>query len=169
MAELVEHLGINWKLLIASIVNFFLLFFILRKYAYGPILGMLEKREKTIAQSVKQSQAIEQAVKDLEERKANELREARAEASRLLEKAARNADAIKAEAVQAASAEATKLIAKAKTELASERAALKQSVMAEVADLVVRATEKVLKEKMTGDVDRRLAEQAVAQVEKRRP
>ncbi len=166
MGELIHKLGIDWKLLIASIVNFFLLFFILRKYAYRPILGMLEKREKMVADSVDKSAAIEKEFRAMEEKKALELKEMRAEASRLMAEAAHKAERLKTELLAEAKAESERLMAKTKAELTRERQALKASVRAEVADLVVAATEKVLVQKLTAAEDRKLVERTLDQVEK---
>ncbi|MBI3115337.1 MAG: F0F1 ATP synthase subunit B [Candidatus Kerfeldbacteria bacterium] len=165
MGELLHELGIDWRLLIASLVNFALLFFILKKYAYKPILGMLEKREKMVADSVDQSQKIEQEFRALQERKEQELRGARAEATKIIEEAARKADELKHELVRDAKAEAKKLVAQTKAELVAEREALKASVRDEVADLVVDATEKVLGEKLTAAADRKLVERSLSSVE----
>lgn len=166
MSELVHKLGIDWKLLIASIVNFFILFFILRKYAYGPILGMLEKREKMIADSVDKSATIEKEFQAMQEKRVLELTEIRAEASLLMEAAAHKAERLKTELVAEAKAESAKLMATTKSELERERQSLKASVRAEVADLVVAATEKVLTQKLTGTEDRKLVERTLEQVER---
>ncbi len=167
MAELISQLGINWKLLLASIVNFFILFFLLRKFAYRPILSMLEKREKMIADSVERSKALEQAAKDLDAERAAELKQVRIEASKVLEQAQQTAGQLKAESVAAAKAEAARLMDTTKAELKAEREALHRQVKAEVADLVVAATEKILDEKLTADADRKLVERTLEKVEKR--
>lgn len=166
MAELVSQLGINWKLLLASIVNFFILLFVLKKFAYRPILGMLEKRERMVADSVKQSQAVERRLKEIEERKAEEIQLARLEAARLLERAAKSAEEVKADAVKAAQAAARRLLEKTTEELTAEREALKRSVRSDIAELVVAATEKVLREKLDRQADRRLVEQSLKQLER---
>jgi len=168
MADLIHELGIDWKLLIASIVNFFILFFILRKYAYGPILGMLEKREKMIATSVDESKRIQEELAALETRKGDELKRARVEATALLDAATKQSETIRADALQSAKAEAEKLLEKTRATLAAERAALLDSVRADVADLVVAATEKVLAERLTDDSDRAFIERTLQSLEKER-
>ena len=57
MQELITKLGIDWKFLIAQIVNFLVLLFVLYKFAYGPILAMLEKRQKKIEKGLKDAEA----------------------------------------------------------------------------------------------------------------
>lgn len=64
-----EGLGLDIKLLIAQIVNFGLLFFILKKLLYKPIIKMLDDRKKTIEESLLNSKKIEEELNKLEERK----------------------------------------------------------------------------------------------------
>ena len=56
MSELLSHLGIDWKLLLAQVVNFTILIVVLKKFAYGPILGMLKKRRDDIEEGLKASE-----------------------------------------------------------------------------------------------------------------
>ncbi|MDD4989332.1 MAG: F0F1 ATP synthase subunit B [Candidatus Pacebacteria bacterium] len=56
MSELLSHLGIDWKLLLAQVVNFAILAFILTKFAYKPILGMLKTRRDDIEEGLKASE-----------------------------------------------------------------------------------------------------------------
>ncbi len=55
MHELLANFGINWKLLIAQAVNFLVLIFVLRKFAYGPLVAMLRKRREEIEKGVSAS------------------------------------------------------------------------------------------------------------------
>ena len=64
MSELLTKLGIDLKLLVAQIVNFLILLLVLYKFAYGPIVAMLEKRQKKIEKGLKEA---EEAHKKLEE------------------------------------------------------------------------------------------------------
>ncbi len=56
MHELLSHLGIDWKLLLAQVVNFAILFFVLKKFAYKPILGILRKRSDDIEEGLRASE-----------------------------------------------------------------------------------------------------------------
>lgn len=52
MAELLNNFGVEWKLLLAQAVNFFILFFLLKKFAYLPILDMLRRRKSEIGRGI---------------------------------------------------------------------------------------------------------------------
>ncbi|MEK7537956.1 MAG: F0F1 ATP synthase subunit B, partial [Patescibacteria group bacterium] len=52
MGELVSKLGIDWKLLLANTLTFFLVLWILRRFAYRPIMDVLDRRQKTIGEGL---------------------------------------------------------------------------------------------------------------------
>lgn len=165
MSELLHNLGINGKLLIASTVNFFLLFLVLRRFVYGPVVRMLEKREKTVADSLKHSAEVESVRNSLAVEREKIVLAAKTAASDLLQEAAQRADRLRADALTAARTDADALVAKTKAALAEERAALMDSVRHDVADLVVTATEKILEQKMTDKADHALIAKTIAQLE----
>lgn len=166
MAELIRALGIDWKLLLASIINFFLLFVILRRYAYRPILRMLERREKLIAENVQKGKELDERLAEVERQRQRERRAAQAEAGRILSQATQEAEALKAEVLAAARREAETIYVKTKHELALERERLRQSVKKEVADLVLLAAGKVLEQRLSAAADRRLVERTMEDLER---
>ena len=87
MSELLSKLGIDWKLLIAQIINFLVLLFVLWKFAYGPILAILDKRTKKIEQGLKDAEASRKKLADSEERQKEILKMARTEGKEIVEKA----------------------------------------------------------------------------------
>lgn len=161
MGELFHALGIDWRLLLASIVNFFILFVILRKFVYRPVVRMLEKREQLVEDTVKRSERVQAEEHRLKARTAEELKGARIEAARIVERAAEHAEALKAQVVRDAHAEMAQMIADAKQELAVAKASLHATVRDEVADLVTAAAGKVIIQKLSGPADRRLVDAAV--------
>ncbi|MDP3795326.1 MAG: F0F1 ATP synthase subunit B [bacterium] len=70
MSELTNHFGIDWKLLIAQAINFFVLLLVLKKFAFGPILKMLRARRQEIEKGLEFSKEAEENL-----RKSNETRE----------------------------------------------------------------------------------------------
>jgi F-type H+-transporting ATPase subunit b len=72
MNELLHHFGVNWKLLLAQVVNFSILFFVLKTFAYGPILEVLRNRKKEIEDGLRMSAESKETlgkIKILEEEK----------------------------------------------------------------------------------------------------
>src|SRR3990167_6951375 len=84
MSELLQHFGIEWKLLLAQLVNFGVLFFVLRKFAYGPLLGMLRERREKIAEGMRAAEESQQKLAEANREKDALLGEARKESVSLI-------------------------------------------------------------------------------------
>lgn len=166
MSELFEKLGIDWKLLIAQVINFGILFWILKKYAYKPILGALEKRSTTIAKSLDDAKQIDQQVKALETEKHRVLTEARRQAGEIVEQARRDSQAFAAKAREQAQSEAGQIVVQAKQDVGQMKDQAMAEAKTELAELVVTATEKVVRMKIEGAADIKMVEQALRQSEK---
>lgn len=62
MQEIIHAFGIDWRLLIIQMVNFFLLMFILTKFLYRPLLNMIEERQMTIESGLENAKEAELAL-----------------------------------------------------------------------------------------------------------
>jgi F-type H+-transporting ATPase subunit b len=92
MKELIEALGIDWKLLLAQTFNFALVLIILRVFVYDEILKILKERKKKIEEGIIKSEEAEKRLKEIEILKLEKIKEAEKEAKELfleLEKKAR--------------------------------------------------------------------------------
>lgn len=165
MAELFEKLGVDWKLLIAQVINFAILFWVLKKYAYKPILGALEKRSSTIAKSLDDAKQIDEQVKALEVEKARVMSAARAEAGEIVERARKDADAFATKARAEAQASSQQLVEKATKQVSDMKDAVMSEAKADLADLVVAATEKVVRMKIEGAADTKLVKDVLSKSE----
>jgi F-type H+-transporting ATPase subunit b len=161
MQELFSKLGIDWKLLIAQIVNFLILLFVLYKFAYGPILAMLEKRQKKIEKGLKDADEAHKKLTESEEKQKEILRKARVEAKEILEKAHTQAEKSKSEMTNEAKVQAEKIIANAKADIEHEKEKTIAEIKSEIGGLVVAAAEKVIGEKMDAKKDREIIEKSL--------
>ncbi len=75
-----ESLGLDLKILVAQVVNFGILFFILKKLLYKPMIKALDARNKKISDSVKNSEKIEERLKKIEEKESELMATAREKA-----------------------------------------------------------------------------------------
>lgn len=100
--EIIKNFGINPYLLGAQIINFLILFYLLKRFAYKPILKLLEDRKQTIEESLKNAEKTKQILdetlkrekeifKKAEEKTDQMLKDTRNEASNILEEARNNA------------------------------------------------------------------------------
>ena len=137
-------------LIIWQTIIFLLLIFLLKKFAWGPIIQSLKEREEDISGSLL---AAEQAKKEMEKLSSDNqklLAEARVERDGILKEALVVANKIKEEAKEDTSAITAKMIEEAKASIENEKRAALSDVKNLVADLSLDITEKLLK-KQLGD------------------
>ena len=87
MSELIHNLGIDWKVLIAQIVNFAILLFLLKKFAYKPILKILNERRQKIEEAIERSKSVDLRMQEIETLKQQVLDQARKESESILKAA----------------------------------------------------------------------------------
>ena len=161
MSELLSKLGIDWKLIIAQIVNFLVLLFVLYKFAYGPILGMLEKRQKKIEKGLADADKAQKNLEKSEEKQKEILRKARTEAKDIVEKAHMQAEKSKSEIAVEAKAQSEKILVDAKKQISQEKEKMISEVKSEIGSLVVAATEKIILERIDEKKDKELIEKLI--------
>jgi F-type H+-transporting ATPase subunit b len=132
-------------------VLFLALLFLLRKYAWKPILTAVEEREEGIKSAL---DAADNAKKEMEALNADNekiLREAKAERDSILKEARELKDGIIAEAKTQASEEADKVMASAREQINNEKMAAITELKNQVASLSVDIAEKILKSELKDD------------------
>lgn len=108
-----EKLGIEPTQLLAQVINFLILFVVLAKFLYKPILKVLDQRKKAIEESLANSQRIKEELDRLEEDKKKILKEVREEGLKILDEEKRSAQEKQDEILAKADEEAQKILAKA--------------------------------------------------------
>lgn len=145
--DALAQLGIDWKLLLAQVVNFGILLFILKRYAYQPMLQLMDERSARIEQGLKDAEAAEKRLRSVEEEEKKILAGARQQAKELLvetDKAAKERDALKLSETEA---RVKKLFSDAETKLEDDRTRMIEDAKRELSETVMLAVEKLLKEK----------------------
>ncbi len=149
-------LGIDWKLLLAQVVNFFLLFFILRKYAYRPILRVLEKREKAIAKSVDDAKQIEQNLASSKTERESALAHTQQEIGQMMQEARKSAETLQLTLREEAQQKVNAMLSKAETDARAMKEKVVEEAQADLAKLVVAASEKIIQQKLSSKQDEAL-------------
>jgi F-type H+-transporting ATPase subunit b len=158
--------GLNAPFFIAQVVNFFLVIFVLKKFAFGPIQAMLEQRRARIAEGEAKLVQIQQQLADSEASTAAAIAKANEDASRLINEAKTSAAALSEQKAQEAIASAQQILAKAEAAAQAERAAIKAELKQEFGRLVASTTAQVTGKVLTPDDQARLSQEALASVER---
>ncbi|MBI2041561.1 MAG: F0F1 ATP synthase subunit B [Candidatus Nealsonbacteria bacterium] len=142
---MLEKLGIDWKLLLFQVVNFLLLFFILRKVLYKPILNFLEARRKKIEEGLAKSEKFEEEWQKIKDVQKESLAKTEREAFAIIEKARSFAEKKEKDILALAQQKSDKIAEEAKREILREKEKIMAEVKKETADFIVFTTEKILK------------------------
>ncbi len=147
MESLIHAFGIDIKLITIQIINFLVLAGILSYLLYKPLLKILNEREETIAQGVKDAEAAGQALSAAEDEKKAIVSQAHQEAADINDRVTGFAEENAAKVRAAAEEEAAQKIKAAEERSRALAEEAKKASEAEIAKLAVLAAEKVLSEK----------------------
>jgi F-type H+-transporting ATPase subunit b len=159
-----DRLGIQWNILLAQTISFSIVFFVLWKFAYGPIFNMLQARREKIADSLANAEKIKMDVARTEAERQKILTQAGDQANKLIDEARQAAARVREQETQKAIASAEQIVAKAREAAAQERSQMLSDLKREVGRLVVKTTSTVTGKILTADDQRRLAEETQKQL-----
>ena len=142
--ELLEKLGIDGRLLLWQVINFAILFVILRKFAYRPILEILRKRAETIQKGFEDAEKAKAALHDAREEREKIIREARKQASAILNDAEQSGREIRELESQKTKEQVKMMIESGKSDVAREREQMFKEAKKEVGALVALGVDKVV-------------------------
>lgn len=158
-----EALGINLPALIASIVNFLILFFVLRMVLFKPIMGMLDERRERIAEGLNAAETARAEAAQSEANIQAQLQEARVQGQEVVANAQQVATRLQAEARDQAERDREELTRRARQEIQLERDRAIADLRSEFADVTVRAAEKVIGQSVDRDAHQRIIEETLAE------
>ena len=151
--------------LIAQLLIFLVMLGVLYRFAWGPLLKILNERRTRIAQGVEATQKALQELEAAEKERQAKLEEARREAQAILDRIAKQAEDLRKELEAKAREQAEALIAKARAEIRQEREKAVQDLRLQVADLAVLAAGRIIGESLDAKKHRELIERAIEEAE----
>jgi F-type H+-transporting ATPase subunit b len=159
-----ETFGWNLWLFLSQVISFVLVAVLLRRYAYKPILNVLQERRDKIAEGLRNADKIKQQLAESEQRYAEILAKANADAQKMIDEARESSAHLADRKEQEAIAAAEQIIAKAHEAGALEHERTMAELKRELGRLVVDTTAKVTGKVLTADDQRRLQEEASRQL-----
>jgi F-type H+-transporting ATPase subunit b len=154
-------LSVNATFLWATVVVFALFAWVLGKFAWGPLLKIVDEREKSIRDQVESAERSAAEARDLLARHQELVRDAARERDDLLARAAKEAETLRAELAAKARAEAEAAVARAREQIARERDQAVADLRGQVADIAVEAASRIVKSSLTPDAQRKLVDEFV--------
>jgi F-type H+-transporting ATPase subunit b len=164
IGDTARQFGVNWPHFIAQVVSFCIVAFLLHRFAYRPVLQMLEERRRLIAESLQNAEKMKADLARAEAQRNEILTQANAEATRFIEEARAAAARVQEQESQKAIATAEQIIAKAREAAEQDHVRMLAELKREVGRLVVQTTATVTGKILTPEDQKRLAEESARQV-----
>jgi F-type H+-transporting ATPase subunit b len=162
--QIAETFGVDWPHLIAQIISFCILCLLLYRFAYKPVLQMLENRRQLIAQSLANADKVKAELARTETLRQEVMVEANGRATQFIEEARAAAARLLKQETQKATAAAEEIIVKARQATAQDHVRMLAELKQEVGRLVVETTSAVTGKILTNEDQRRLAEETERQL-----
>lgn len=160
--KIVDTFGLHWSLFFSQLIAFLIVCFLLKKFAYGPVMEMLDQRKQRIADGESKLVEIEKQLAESEAQRTALLDKANADATRLITEAKTSATSLAEQKAHEAVAQAQVILNKAQEAARAERASMAAELKQEFGRLVVATTSQVTGKELTAADQKRINEEAVS-------
>jgi F-type H+-transporting ATPase subunit b len=162
--QVAKQFGWEPRLFISQLVLFIIVALVLARFAYKPLLAMLEQRKRQIAESLVNAEKTRQELANAQAKAQEILNQTNSQANQLIEEARAAAAKVRDHETQKAIAAAEQIISKAREAAAADHAKMLVELKREVGRLVVQTTATVTGKILTPDDQKRLAEETSKQL-----
>ncbi len=162
--QIARTFGVDWPHLIAQMISFGIVCFLLYRFAYWPVLKMLADRRQLIAESLANADKVKAELARTEAQRQEVMAQASAQATQFIEEARAAADVLQKQETKKAIAAAEQIMVKAHQAAAQDHARMLAELKQEVGRLVVQTTSAVTGKILTTEDQRRLAEETKEQL-----
>ena len=162
--KIASDFGVDWPHLLAQVISFSIVCILLQRFAYKPVLKILNERRLKIAQAHEDAKNSAAELVQTENQRREILRQADEQAAKLIEEARASAAQVKVEETQKAIASAQQIIVKSHEAAAQDYARMLEKLKREVGRLVVTTTANVTGKILTPEDQRRLAEETASRL-----
>lgn len=150
---------IVWSSLIIQLIAFGILLYLLKRYAFGPLLGIMEQRRQYVAEQIANAETSKKEAEQQLEQQKQALQEARKEAYDIIEQAKVTSSKQADDIIQVAKSESTRLKDEAVKDIESEKNKAVAALREEVGGISVKIASKIIEKQ----VDEKSQEQLVNQ------
>jgi len=160
IGDTAKAFGVDWPHLMSQILSFCIVAYALQRWAYKPILTVLEERRRKIAEGLQNAEKIKLELAQAQANAQEILNQASARGAKMIEEARAAAARVQEQETQKAIAAAKDIVEKARQASETEHARMLSDLRREVGRLVVSTTGKVIGRTLTAEDQQRLTEEA---------
>lgn len=151
LLNILGKVGFDWQVALANLFNFLIIFFILKKYAFGPIGKIIKERQASINEGLASAEKNTKLLENTKKEQEQILLNARAEANNIILEAKKDAAIKREQLVEDTKKDISLMIENNKKHLEIEKTKMLTEAKKEIVTLVIQTTEKVLGKKVDND------------------
>lgn len=151
MLEILGKIGFDWQVALANTVNFIIIFFLLKKFAFGPIKKIIEQRQNKIDEGLLNAKKAETELMMAEELRNQKLASAKVEANTIIGDAQKKGDSMLDKSKEEATGLKASILAEGEKQISQKKESMRKDLEREQANLILNGVEKILKETLTED------------------
>lgn len=155
--EAFTNIGFDWRVALANLVNFLIVFWLLKRFLFAPLSKVLSERKQKIDEGLERAQAADTELVVAREQAKSLVEEARLESNSIISEAREKERSIMSEAKINAERQSEKILEDAQKAIGERQQAMEREVLEKTADVVIASVEKILKE----EVDRQKSEEII--------
>jgi F-type H+-transporting ATPase subunit b len=148
--EILGKLGINGKILLAQVVNFFLLMYLLKRFLYKPILDILKERQNKIDKGLRDAEKAEKKFQAADEKIQLKIDRANQKVDLILAKAEKESKEYREETEKEAKEKINQWEKEAKQHIGEEKAKIVEDVKKQISPLIIEVAQKIISQKING-------------------
>ena len=164
MGNVAQQFGVYWPNLIAQLILFAIVYFVLKRFAFKPIIAMLEERRRRIEEGQLNAEKIKKQLAEAQTKYEEILAKANADSQKLIEEVRASGDRLAEQKRQEAIAAAEQITLKAQEAIALERDKSMAEMKRELGRLVVDATSRVTGKVLSPDDHEKINEETARQI-----
>ena len=159
-----EQIEVFHSLIFWSLISFFILFFLLKRFAFPPILEVLEERENKIRSEISDAEKLRQEAEEIKADLGKELKSAHEKAQTIIQMAGDESKKLQEKSIQETQSKVRQMQNDAEQEIQISRNKLLNEIRSYAAALTMASTEKVLKRSLSDDDKKRLVDESIDEV-----
>ena len=159
--EILELFGINWKLMLAQIINFAIVMAVLWWFALKPLTKTMKERSSEIEKGLSDAQKSAERLDEVEKIVNDKIKESKFDADVILNEARKQAEVNRQVDLEKTKKEVDVLFNKAKEQIENEKTLMVKEVKTEVGEMIVMALEKILSAGLTKEIDKKYIEKVL--------
>ena len=159
--EIIRTFGINPILIIAEIINFLVILYILKRFLYQPIFAILKKREKTIQEGIKKTEESRKLLEEAKEKEASIISKANVKADKIISDAKNEAFNIISQATTSAKKQSEVMLQEAQIQILNEGKLAEKRLFAKIGTVMQDFVEQAANDLFDKKMQERILENAL--------